>query len=118
MADEKDLAFVEGLQSLGAKRNVALLVTYLKGVNEAPAREIEMATGLRQPEVSIAMRTLRGLGWITEREVKGDGKGRPLRIYALRPTLEEIIQHYEEKKLLESDRVMKSIQKLKELGTK
>jgi predicted transcriptional regulator len=47
--------FVESLQSLGVNRNVARLITYLKDVEEGSSRDIEMATGLRQPDVSIAM---------------------------------------------------------------
>ena len=83
VADEKDLEFVQGLESLGVNRNVASLITYLKDVEEGSSRDIEMATGMRQPEVSIAMRTLRERGWVAEHEIKGDGKGRPLKIYAL-----------------------------------
>ena len=55
--DEKDLDFIETLQSLNVPRNVAGLITYLANTNEAISREIEMGTNLRQPEVSIAMRT-------------------------------------------------------------
>ena len=54
MADEKDWAFINGLQSLGVNRNVARLITYLKDIENGSSRDIEMATGLRQPEVSIA----------------------------------------------------------------
>ena len=54
--DEKDMEFIDGLQNLGINRNVAKLITYLKDVEECSTREIEMATSLRQPEVSIAMR--------------------------------------------------------------
>ena len=60
MADEKDLEFVNGLQGLGVNRNVAKLITYLKDVEEGSSRDIEMATGMRQPEVSVAMGTLGG----------------------------------------------------------
>ena len=59
MADEKDWEFINGLQGLGINRNVAKLITYLKDVDEGSSRDIEIATDLRQPEVSIAMRTLR-----------------------------------------------------------
>ena len=62
MADEKDLEFVNGLQGLGVNRNVANLITYLKDVEEGSSRDIEIATGMRQPEVSIAMRTMRSMG--------------------------------------------------------
>ena len=57
--DENDMEFIEALRSLDVPRNVAMLITFLANVSEASSREIEMATGMRQPEVSIAMRTLR-----------------------------------------------------------
>ena len=117
MADEKDWSFIDGLQSLGVNRNAAKLITYLKDVEEVSSRDIEMATGLRQPEVSIAMRTLREMGWISEREVKNTGKGRPMKIYALRTTIEEIIEHYEAEKNQESARTIEAIQRLKELSS-
>ena len=58
------MEFIEGLQSLGVNRNAARLITYLKDMDESSSRDIEMATGMRQPEVSIAMRPLREMGWI------------------------------------------------------
>ena len=79
VADEKDLEFVQGLESLGMNRNVAGLITYLKEVKEGSSRDIETATGLRQPEVSIAMRTMRQNNWIEERDVNVGGKGRPMK---------------------------------------
>jgi len=117
VADEKDLEFVQGLQSLGINRSVASLITYLQDMNERSSRDIEVATGLRQPEVSIAMRTLREMGWVTEHEIKGDGKGRPQKIYALRSTIDEIIKYYETEKCRESARTMEAIQRLRELSS-
>jgi predicted transcriptional regulator len=102
---------------LGVNRSVACLITYLKDVNEGSSRDIEMATGLRQPEVSIAMRTLRKSGWITEREIKGDGKGRPQKIYALRSTIDEILKYYEAEKNQEAAQTRKAFQRLKELSS-
>ncbi len=117
VADEKDLEFAQGLQSLGINRNVASLITYLQDMNERSSRDIEMATGLRQPEVSIAMRTLRERGWVMEYEIKGDGKGRPQKIYALQSTIDEIIKHYEIEMSQKSARTMEAIQRLKELNS-
>ena len=115
VADEKDLEFVQGLESLGMNRNVAGLITYLKEVKEGSSRDIETATGLRQPEVSIAMRTLRQNNWVNERDVKTEGKGRPMKIYKLGVPIEEIIKHCEEVKNRESARAMGSILRLKEM---
>ena len=117
IADETDLEFVQGLKSLGMNRNVAGLITYLKEVKEGSSRDIETATGLRQPEVSIAMRTLRQNNWVTERDVKTEGKGRPMKIYKLSVHIEEIIKHYEEVKNSESAQAMGSIQRLREMIT-
>ena len=119
VADEKDMDFVKGLQSLGVNRNVASLITYLKNVEKGSSKDIERFTGLRQPEISTAMRTLRSMGWVFEHEVKNPGKGggRPLKIYALRATIEEIIEHYEAEKSQESAQTIEAIQRLKELSS-
>ena len=85
-------------------RNVAGLITYLANTNEATSRQIEMGTNLRQPEVSIAMRTLRQNNWIDERDVKAAGKGRPMKVYKLSVPIQEIIHHYEEEKNSKSRR--------------
>jgi predicted transcriptional regulator len=114
--DEKDQEFIDALRSINVPRNVAGLITYLANTNEATSREIEMGTNLRQPEVSIAMRTLRQNNWIDERDVKAEGKGRPTKVYMLRLPIQEIIQHYEEEKNSEAAKTMQAIQRLKEIA--
>jgi predicted transcriptional regulator len=114
--DEKDSEFVEVLRELGIARNVASMITYLSSVDEATSREIEIGSNLRQPEVSIAMRTLRANNWVDEREVKKDGKGRPMKIYSLTVSLDGIIDHFEEEKRREAAKTMESIEKLKEMS--
>ena len=113
--DEKDLEIIEALRSVDVPRNAATLITFLANVSEANSREIEMATDLRQPEVSIAMRTLRNNNWVEEREVKTEGKGRPMKIYTLSVPIEEIIKHYGDMKNSETARTMQAIQRLKEI---
>ena len=115
--DDDDLKFVDILHSLGIKRTVAILITYLANVSEATSREIELGAGLKQPEVSIAMRALRGENWVSEREVKTGGKGRPLRIYSLSTPIGEIIKRLEDEKQKESAETMESIRKLKDLAS-
>jgi predicted transcriptional regulator len=105
--------FASILMKIGLKRNVAKVLTYLAGVSEATSREIEMGSDLRQPEVSIAMREIRKLDWISERDEKNPGKGRPYRIYKLNKSLPEIIDYLEAEKARESEIVMKQIEKLK-----
>jgi predicted transcriptional regulator len=107
--------FASMLMKVGLKRNVAKVLTYLAGVEEATSREIEMGSDLRQPEVSIAMREIRKLDWVSERDEKNPGKGRPYRIYKLNKSLAEIIEHLETEKAKESEMVMKHIERLKAL---
>ncbi len=114
--DDADREFVEVLRELSIPRNVAAMITYLANVEEATSREIEIGSNLRQPEVSIAMRTLRNNNWVEEREIKKDGKGRPMKVYRLTKSLGEIIKHFEEEKKKESAKTMESIEKLKELS--
>jgi predicted transcriptional regulator len=107
--------FASMLMKVGLKRNVAKVLTYLAGVEEATSREIEMGSDLRQPEVSIAMREIRKLDWVSERDEKNPGKGRPYRIYKLNKSLAEIIEYLEGEKVKESEMVMKHIERLKAL---
>jgi predicted transcriptional regulator len=107
--------FASILMKIGLKRNVAKVLTYLAGVEEATSREIETGSDLRQPEVSIAMREIRKLDWISERDEKNPGKGRPYRIYRLNKSLPEIIGYLEGEKTRESEMVMRQIEKLKAL---
>jgi predicted transcriptional regulator len=107
--------FASILMKVGLKRNVAKVLTYLAGVAEATSREIEIGSDLRQPEVSIAMREIRKLDWIVERDEKNPGKGRPYRIYRLNRSLPEIVDHLEKEKSMESERIMRQIEKLKSL---
>jgi predicted transcriptional regulator len=118
MLDEKDLEFVGTLLGINVPRNVATIITYLSNVDEATSREIEMGTDLRQPEVSVAMRTLRNINWIEERNVKVDGKGRPMKVYKLSVPIGDIIKHYEDVKNSEAARSMQAIQRLKDIRAK
>ena len=116
--DEKDLEFVEALRSINVTRNVAAMITYLANTDEVTSREIEMGTDLRQPEVSIGMRTLRENNWVEEHDVKVGGKGRPMKVYKLSVPIGEIIKHYEDVKNSEATQNMKSIQRLKDITAK
>ena len=113
--DEKDIEVVETLKSLGVPRKVSNMIAYLASGNEATSREIERGSDLRQPEVSIALRTLRKNNWVEERMSKSDGTGRPMKVYRLKAPIEEILAFYEQEKLKEATQAMQCIQKLKAL---
>jgi len=63
------------------------------------------------------MRELRRKNWISEREVKTEGKGRPSKVYVLTTPVDEIIKSIEEERRKESAAAMESIQKLKDLAS-
>ncbi|MCL4350856.1 MAG: ArsR family transcriptional regulator [Candidatus Thermoplasmatota archaeon] len=98
-ADENKMAKILIMSSI--PRSVAFTLVYAKGKDEVTSVEIERETGLRQPEVSIAMQWLRRKGWINKRNMKKEGKGRPVHGYRLSKDfdeiLEEIIQDLEQK---------------------
>ena len=114
--DEKDEEFAETLMNIGLKRNVARTLIYLASAREALSKDIELRANLRQPEASIAMRELREAGWIEEKEIKKEGKGRPLKSYKLAVPLKEIINNLEQKKQKETEQDLKNIERLRNLS--
>ena len=54
--DEEYHFLIKTLKNVGMSGNVATTMAYLMNVDESSAREIEISTGLRQPEVSLAIR--------------------------------------------------------------
>jgi predicted transcriptional regulator len=113
MLDENDHIFIKALSNLGMSRNAATTMAYLMNVNEASSREIEISTGLRQPEISLAMRLMCDKSWVSMRSEKKPGKGRPMKIYSLASPVDEIISYYEDQIYKESQATISAIKKLK-----
>ena len=111
--DEEEHIFIEILTDLGMSRGVATIMAYLRNVNEASSREIERSTGLRQPEISLAMRLMSNQFWISVRLEKKHGKGRPMKIYSLSAPVDEILSFYEDKINKKSQETIYVIKKLK-----
>jgi predicted transcriptional regulator len=114
--DENDHIFIETLRNLGMSRNVATMMAYLMNVDEASSQEIEISTGLRQPEVSLALKLMQKQSWISVRSEKRPGKGRPMKIYSLVTPIDEIISYYEDKIYKESQATISAIKKLKAMS--
>jgi predicted transcriptional regulator len=107
---------VELLRRLNINRPVAFTLACLSKGEEISSQCIEMVSGLRQPEVSIAMRYLRENNWIDMREEKKNlGKGRPVMLYKLTVPMETIIDSIEENVMAESKTVLLNIERLKNL---
>ncbi len=114
--DKKDEEIASSLIYLGMSRPVARILSYLQNRNEITTMELERGTGLRQPEVSIAMRDLNERGWVSEREEKKLGKGRPNKVYSLKIGFDEIVNGLEEQQRKVADEVRLRIERLKDLG--
>jgi predicted transcriptional regulator len=111
--DEKDEEIADALISLGMNRNVARILSYLQSSKEVKSVELEREAGLRQPEVSLAVRELKGRGWISEREEKKPGKGRPYKVYSLKVGFDEIVDELERQQRKAVDEMRSRIERLR-----
>ena len=117
--EEKNHEIIGLLKELNIVRPIALTLVCMSSIdrNEITSREIEQISGLRQPEVSIAMRYLNKNNWIEIRdEKKESGKGRPIKLYKLIVSLEEIISNIESEILSKNADLLKNIEKLKSIS--
>jgi len=113
---KSDESLVQLLINAGLKKNIAKTLVYLKKKEETTSVEIETATTLRQPEVSIAMQELRRRKWVAKRDIKKQGKGRPVHAYRLSVPFEEIIATIESDLRKKIEKIEWEIEQLKGLS--
>ncbi len=109
----RDESLVELLIETGLSKNVAKTLVFLSKRDETTSVEIEKATGLRQPEVSIAMQELRRRKWVDKRDIKKEGKGRPVHAYRLSVAWGEIIGQLDRDQETKLERIESNRKKLK-----
>ncbi len=109
----RDETFVDLLVRTGLSKNVAVSLVFLSKREETTSREIEKATALRQPEVSIAMQELRRRRWVEKRDIKREGKGRPIHAYRLTVPYETIVDVVAREEAAKIDEIESNIRKLK-----
>jgi len=113
---ENEYTVIDMLQTLGLPRTEATAIVCLKDCNELRSLHIEIVSGLRQPEVSVAMRPLKERGWVDERsEKKSKGKGRPVKYYQLVVPFPKIVERLEEEFLKDNKEKMTALKRLREL---
>jgi len=83
-------------QDIGLKRNSARVLTLLIKDVDLTSREIEKAGDLRQPEVSIAITDLMNRMWVNIAHQMTDNKRRPIQVYHIARTLDEILDELRE----------------------
>jgi predicted transcriptional regulator len=117
LLDGKGYEIIELLQGLHVPRTEAVCIACLVCGEELTSQNIEQASGLRQPEVSIAMRPLREMEWIEERnEKKNNEKGRPLKYYKLIVPFEKIVDTLETDALKKEKEISEALAQLKMLS--
>ena len=113
--DDKDERAVEIFNDLGMPKNIAKTLMFISQVEECRSAEVERGADLRQPEVSISMQELRRRGWAKKRDLKKEGKGRPVHIYKLTKKLPEILNKFEEEKMKQVENIRKDLTDLKSM---
>ena len=69
--DDREEEIAKSLQELGLSRKEARLVTFLSTVEKGESRrEIEIKAGLRQPEVSVSLKSLQARGFVDRGSLK------------------------------------------------
>ncbi len=76
-------------------KNMAKTIVVLADGKETISVTIEGITALRQPEVSIVMQDLRVKKWVKKRDIKKEGKGRPVHAYKLAMPFKKIVDSIE-----------------------
>jgi predicted transcriptional regulator len=109
----REVSTVDLLADTGMSRNVAKALVFLAGREETTSVEIEKATGLRQPEVSIAMQDLRRRRWVEKRYIKKEGKGRPVHAYRLAVPFSAVVEAIARAERRKVERVQGIVRRLK-----
>jgi predicted transcriptional regulator len=113
--DEKDDKAVELFSELGMPKNLAKTLMYISQVEECRSADVEQGADLRQPEVSVAMQELRRRGWAKKRDLKKEGKGRPVHIYKLTKPLPQILKSFEDEKMKQVDTIKSDLSELQDI---
>jgi len=115
MLDNDDGKAIQLFVRLGMPKNLAKTLLYASLVDECKCADVEQGTDMRQPAVSIAMQELRRRGWVKKRDLKKEGKGRPVHIYKITTDLSEILKAFEQEKLKEVESIKNDISALKNI---
>jgi len=114
---KKDETLVKLLMRTDMPKNVAKTLVFLRKKEETTSVEIEISTALRQPEVSIAMQELRRRKWVIKRDIKKEGKGRPVHSYKLALPFDRIIETLEKEEMKRIEEIQNNIKALKQAAS-
>jgi predicted transcriptional regulator len=107
---------IEALTSTGMPKGIARTLAFLSSKDDwSTSKEIEKATRLRQPEVSIAVRDLEDRGWVERDSLKRESKGRPINIYRMSVNLNKVYSSIEEEEKAKIHMVEDNLKQIREL---
>jgi len=109
---KKEESIAHLLIELGIHRNVAWVLVFFARTPEATSHDIEHGTGLRQPEISLAMKQMTDRGWIACRSPLAGQTGRKKKVYELATTLKAIVDSIENEKKQEAEKRLGRLKKL------
>lgn len=105
----------ELLSGLGMEAEEASVIGYLAAHGEGRSASIEDVCKLRQPQVSQATSALEARGWVETDREKTPGKGRPVNVYSLGPSIEDIVEEVTARRREEVNRELARIERLRQL---
>jgi predicted transcriptional regulator len=107
---------IDVLASTGMPKGTARTLAFLSTKDEwSTSKDIEKATRLRQPEVSIAVRGLLDRGWLERDSLKRESKGRPINIYRMNVDLLEVFRSIEAEEMEKVAEVHANLDQIREL---
>jgi len=112
---KKDEAIINHLVKADIPKNMAKTLAVLADGEETISVRIEGITALRQPEVSIVMQDLRKRKWVKKRDIKKEGKGRPVHAYQLAVPFKKIVSMIENEERKKIKEIETNIDQLKKL---
>lgn len=100
---------------IGIRRNSARVLVLMLKDTDLTSRDIERSADLRQPEVSIALKDLMTRKWVKDVRTQTEKKGRPVVIYHLSTSLDDILEELKGAIVGDYDKKVAEIEKVREL---
>jgi len=106
---------IELFSELGMQKNIAKTLLCISINGGCRSVDIEQKTKQRQQEVSVATQELMKKGWITKLTFIKKRKVKPVQIYRLTCSINEIINKIEKEKTKEIEKIIKNLSTIKTL---
>ncbi|MDD1724182.1 MAG: hypothetical protein LUQ07_03530 [Methanospirillum sp.] len=110
-----DEEIAELFSDIGLKINSARVLVLLLRDTDFTSRDMERMCDLRQPEVSIALTDLIKKRWVQVVRQISENKGRPIKIYHLARSLDDILEELKKVIIGEYEEKIQEIEHIREI---